>query len=327
MARIELMNHRKFLRLRTLLGEPTPHVYGYLECLWHRGYQTGNPIVGNELDVECAAEYPGQRGVLFAALLESGFIDKRADGRYEIHDLYEHAPQFVKRRMKTRGTAPTWVYEQKLDSEERPDATSTLPLASQRSCSGQENRKTVTNSLQTAPIDKRSKNKDKSISLKPSSASPTPPENPPAKVPPENPPEPPAKTKTAHALLFDAIVEVTGQDAKLVGSAIGGVAKQLLAAVPPYTPEDVRRFGEEFWTHCPWAKDNNRQRPTPGEITKNIALIRATPPAALAIPPPAKPKFRSKAEMELDFAADSFLGAMSSPEETPCQANYPKIQG
>jgi hypothetical protein len=44
--------------------------------------------------------------------------------------------------------------------------------------------------------------------------------------------------------MFDAIVEVTGSDSSLHGSRIGGIRKKLLAASPPYTPEEVLRFGE-----------------------------------------------------------------------------------
>lgn len=106
MAKPELRDHRKFLKLKRLLGEPTPHVLGYLDCLWHRGYQTGSALVGDALDVEAAAEYPGDAGDFTKAAHAAGFLDLDGDGNYLIHDLFEHAPTYAKKRMRRRGTAP-----------------------------------------------------------------------------------------------------------------------------------------------------------------------------------------------------------------------------
>ena len=52
MAKPELRDHRKFLKLKRLMSEPTPHLLGYLECLWLRGYQTGSSYIGDALDVD-----------------------------------------------------------------------------------------------------------------------------------------------------------------------------------------------------------------------------------------------------------------------------------
>lgn len=106
MAKPELRNHRKFRKLRRLLQEPVPHLIGYLDCLWHQGYQTGDPRIGDATDVEAAAEFPGEPGCFTTAALEAGFIEQDADGTYRIHDLYEHAPRYVQLRMKRKGFAP-----------------------------------------------------------------------------------------------------------------------------------------------------------------------------------------------------------------------------
>jgi hypothetical protein len=105
-AKPELRDHRKFLKLKRLLGEPTPHVLGYLECLWHRGYQIGNPVIGDALDVESAAEYPGEPGRFAEAAHEAGFLDRTGDGAFAIHDLFDHAPTYAKKRMHRKGHAP-----------------------------------------------------------------------------------------------------------------------------------------------------------------------------------------------------------------------------
>lgn len=105
MAKPDLRDNRKFLKLKRLLGEPTPHVIGYLECLWLRGYQTGNPLIGDDLDVEAAAEYPGEPGKFAHAAHQAGFLDQ-SDSGFLIHDLYDHAPKYVKMRMRRNGFAP-----------------------------------------------------------------------------------------------------------------------------------------------------------------------------------------------------------------------------
>lgn len=106
MAKPELRDHRKFLKLKRLLGAPTPHVIGYLDCLWHRGYQTGDPRIGDADDVEAAAEFTGERGTFATAAFQAGLIDQDEEGNFSIHDLYEHAPAYVKKRMGRKGTAP-----------------------------------------------------------------------------------------------------------------------------------------------------------------------------------------------------------------------------
>lgn len=108
MARPGLIKHRKFKRLVQMLQEPAPHVLGYLEMMWGSCYETGNPYLGDETDVELTAEYPGDPGKLFRALLgcggenSAGFIEPVAErpGTYQVHDLFENAPDYVRKRQK-----------------------------------------------------------------------------------------------------------------------------------------------------------------------------------------------------------------------------------
>jgi len=98
MARPGFKDHRKFKRLVHLLQEPVPHVLGYMECLWDVAYQNGDPFIGDAIDVELAAQYPGEPGKLCKALLSCGLIDEVDGGKYQIHDLHENAPDYVKKR-------------------------------------------------------------------------------------------------------------------------------------------------------------------------------------------------------------------------------------
>jgi hypothetical protein len=87
----------------------------------------------------------------------------------------------------------------------------------------------------------------------------------------EKPPNPPLPRNE----LFDAVAEVSGLDPKTAGSLIGKVSATLKDA--GYSPSEVRDFGKRFWELCPWARDDNRTRPTPPEISKNIGLLRSGP--------------------------------------------------
>lgn len=99
MARPTLFTHRKFRRLVHLLQEPKPHVLGYLEMIWASAYESGEELIGDANDVELAAEFPHTPGKLVRALMDSGFVDER-EGLYYVHDLLDHAPEYVSRRLK-----------------------------------------------------------------------------------------------------------------------------------------------------------------------------------------------------------------------------------
>jgi hypothetical protein len=93
-----LFTHPKWTRLLHVLQEPKPHILGYLELIWRVGYESGNPEIGTALDVELAAEYPGPPGKLARALVKVGFLDRLGHGQYAIHDLFDHAPEYVIKR-------------------------------------------------------------------------------------------------------------------------------------------------------------------------------------------------------------------------------------
>jgi hypothetical protein len=98
MARPGLPTHRKLRRLVHMLSIPVPYVIDHLECVWSVAYECGDPLLGDMVDVELAAQWPGERGKLCEALVACGFVDADADGRYSVHDLFDHAPEYVQRR-------------------------------------------------------------------------------------------------------------------------------------------------------------------------------------------------------------------------------------
>jgi len=100
MARVSLFEHRKFKRLALSLGGRAIAL-GSLELIWHGCYQTADDYLGDEVDVEAAADWRGESGKLAAALLAAGFIeaDPERPG-YRVHDLFDHAPQHVKDKLE-----------------------------------------------------------------------------------------------------------------------------------------------------------------------------------------------------------------------------------
>lgn len=120
MARPGLTLHRKFKRLaRTLDGSiqagfGTLLARGVLEAIWEGAYEAGDDYLGDATDVEARACWGGKDGILVDALSDAGgpgaagFIEEGgstwwpegAPGTYRIHNLFDHAPRYVKRRVE-----------------------------------------------------------------------------------------------------------------------------------------------------------------------------------------------------------------------------------
>jgi hypothetical protein len=75
--------------------------------------------------------------------------------------------------------------------------------------------------------------------------------------------------------LFDAICEVCRVDAKTAGATVGKLKSTLVKAT--YTAEDVRKFGELWWS------DEFRKRrnipPTVWQLVERIGVVRTAPGA------------------------------------------------
>lgn len=85
-----------------------------------------------------------------------------------------------------------------------------------------------------------------------------------SKAPTEKKPRPPNP-------LFDTLADITGSDPHTSGSHVGRVCAALGKADPPYTPEELRDFGDRIGELCPWTEG---RRPTLGEVEKYIGLVR-----------------------------------------------------
>lgn len=96
MARPTLFRHRKFSRLARILGSEALAI-GHLELLWAAAYEAGEELVGDAPDVEYAAKWAGDPGKLTDSLTQCGFLDATEKG-FVIHDLWDHAPEYVRKR-------------------------------------------------------------------------------------------------------------------------------------------------------------------------------------------------------------------------------------
>jgi hypothetical protein len=99
-ARPSLERNVKFKSAVRRLNVPKPYVRGLLETMWDVANECGNPVLGTADDVEAAAEWPGESGKLFEVLRDLKLIDDRRDGTWEIHDYWDHAPEYVKGRYR-----------------------------------------------------------------------------------------------------------------------------------------------------------------------------------------------------------------------------------
>src|ERR1700731_1297764 len=104
MARPGLPRHRKFRRLVAVLRLPEAHVRGLLELLWDSAYENGDPFLGDAADVELAAGWTGEPAPLASPTLpcgapgRPGLIHPLPDPAFAIHDLWDHAPDYVRKR-------------------------------------------------------------------------------------------------------------------------------------------------------------------------------------------------------------------------------------
>lgn len=105
-VRTTLPDHRKAKAAARELGMRRPWLIGHLVCLW--AWALDNvPLDGfiggiADADLEEAAQWPEDRaGELVPALVDAGFIDDDAGGRY-LHDWEDYAGRLLKRREEDR---------------------------------------------------------------------------------------------------------------------------------------------------------------------------------------------------------------------------------
>jgi hypothetical protein len=104
MAKRGVPEHPKTLKLARKLGLPSWAAVGLLEVFWHwcSRYAITGLITAAPDDVADGIRYTGDADALFAALLESGWIDAHPNG-YTVHDVADHADNTWKANLKRAG--------------------------------------------------------------------------------------------------------------------------------------------------------------------------------------------------------------------------------
>lgn len=114
----EAYSHPKMLDLAARLKVKRVHANGIISNLWNWSADAapqGNIGKWTDAVIAHACEHDGDATEFVNALVESGWIDRCADHRLVIHDLEDHAPEWLKTKLKRtkkwfyRATPPTQV--------------------------------------------------------------------------------------------------------------------------------------------------------------------------------------------------------------------------
>ena len=104
--KLDALDHPKTFDFAARLGVELPTALGHLELLWaFTGKQAPRGDVGKWPDgaIARACYWMGRPELFTQALLESGFLEADSEHRLIIHDWHEHAPRWVKSKLKTLG--------------------------------------------------------------------------------------------------------------------------------------------------------------------------------------------------------------------------------
>jgi hypothetical protein len=104
--KLDALDHPKTLDFAARLNVELPTAIGYLELLWaFTGKKAPQGNIGKWPDgaIARACYWMGDPAEFVAALLASGFVDADEAHRYVIHDWHEHAPRWVKAKLKSLG--------------------------------------------------------------------------------------------------------------------------------------------------------------------------------------------------------------------------------
>lgn len=103
--KVGTLNHLKTKRLKRRLNIPLYQTVGLLETLWQittESADAGDIGRFSDEDIALALEWEGDPGELVAAMVETGWLDHDPVHRLVVHDWLDHAPEFIKERVRKR---------------------------------------------------------------------------------------------------------------------------------------------------------------------------------------------------------------------------------
>lgn len=101
--KLEALDHPKTLDFAARLNVELPTAIGYLELLWaFTGKKSPQGNIGKWPNgaIARACFWNGNPETFVAALVDAGYLDANTQHRYMIHDWSEHAPRWVKAKLK-----------------------------------------------------------------------------------------------------------------------------------------------------------------------------------------------------------------------------------
>lgn len=115
MARPGFGDHPKCINLEARLAERLPAklrplapalARGFMELLWEVAYRGGDPVIGHASTVERIVGWPFAAGELARMMAncgrsnQAGLLDEIESDVFAVHDLFDHAPDYVRKRLK-----------------------------------------------------------------------------------------------------------------------------------------------------------------------------------------------------------------------------------
>lgn len=134
--KLDALEHPKTLNLAAQLGVELPTAIGHLELLW--AFTGKHAVSGNigkwpDGSIARACYWMGRPELFIQALRESGFIDAHDTHRFTIHDWREHAPRWVKSKLKTLGLTFVDEATDEAESAVSTDTATDIPADSKGS--------------------------------------------------------------------------------------------------------------------------------------------------------------------------------------------------
>lgn len=105
-VKLDALDHPKTFDFAARLGVELPTALGHLELLWaFTGKQAAQGNIGKWPDgaIARACYWMGRPELFIQALLEAGFIEADDEHRFTVHDWREHAPGWVRAKLKKLG--------------------------------------------------------------------------------------------------------------------------------------------------------------------------------------------------------------------------------
>lgn len=104
--KLDALDHPKTLHFAALLDVSRPTAIGHLELLWaFTGKQSAQGNIGKWPDgaIARACDWMGSPEVFITALVDSKFMDRDSSHRLTVHDWSDHAPGWVRAKLKKIG--------------------------------------------------------------------------------------------------------------------------------------------------------------------------------------------------------------------------------